>query len=74
MKRTPRLLLAAVVLLAGAVLVTAAPARNVSRLRHPNIVAAQRLSRQAYEKIVAAQAANEWDLDGHAQKATPLLG
>ena len=51
----------------------AAPADNVSRARHPNIAAAQRLSTQAYEKIVAAQKANEFDLGGHAQKAKELL-
>jgi hypothetical protein len=49
------------------------PARNVSGRRHPNIAAAQRLSRQAFEKIVAAQKANEWDMEGHAQKAKDLL-
>jgi hypothetical protein len=49
------------------------PARNVSGSRHPNLAAAQRLSRQAYDKIVAAQRANEWDMNGHAQKAKDLL-
>lgn len=49
------------------------PARNVSARRHPNIAAAQRLSRQAYDKIMAAQQANEWDMKGHAQKAKELL-
>ena len=39
----------------------------------PNLAEAQRLSRQAWEKINAAQAANEWDLGGHAQKAKELL-
>ena len=49
------------------------PARNVSGRRHPNLAAAQRLSRQAWEKIMAAQKANEWDMQGHAQKAKELL-
>lgn len=49
------------------------PVRDISARRHPNLAAAQRLSDQAYEKIVAAQKANEWDLDGHAQKAKDLL-
>jgi hypothetical protein len=53
--------------------VAAPPADNVSGKRHPNIAAAQRLSTQAYEKIVAAQQANEFDMDGHAQKAKDLL-
>jgi hypothetical protein len=49
------------------------PARNVSPVKHPNIAAAQRLCQQAFEKIVAAQRANEWDMNGHAQKAKELL-
>jgi hypothetical protein len=51
----------------------AQPADNVSAKRHPNIAAAQRLSTQAYEKITAAQQANEFDMDGHAAKAKDLL-
>ena len=49
------------------------PAQNVSPKHHPNLAAAQRLTAQAYEKIIAAQKANEWDLGGHAQKAKDLL-
>jgi hypothetical protein len=49
------------------------PKENVSKGLHPNLAAAQRLSKQAYEKVVAAQQANEWDLQGHAQKAKDLL-
>jgi hypothetical protein len=49
------------------------PDRNVSIARHPNLAAAQRLSRQASDKIVEAQRANEWDMEGHAQKAKELL-
>ena len=60
-------------LLAGGVVLAQKPADNISPRRHPNLAAAQRLSTQAFEKIVAAQAANEWDLDGHAQKAKELL-
>jgi hypothetical protein len=41
--------------------------------RHPNLAAAQRLTEQAFNKISAAQAANEWDMDGHAAKAKDLL-
>lgn len=48
------------------------PVRDIGR-RHPNLAAAQRLTDQAYNRIVAAQQANEWDLDGHAQKAKELL-
>jgi hypothetical protein len=60
-------------LLAGGAVLAQRPADNISPRRHPNLAAAQRLSTQAYEKIVAAQQANEWDLDGHAQKAKELL-
>ncbi len=70
-----RLLAAFVTLLflIGGLALAQRPAKNVSPGRHPNLAAAQRLSRQAYERIVAAQEANEWDLQGHAQKAKNLL-
>jgi hypothetical protein len=61
------------ILLCGAVVVAQKPAQNVSGKRHPNLAAAQRLSANAYQKIVAAQEANEWDMQGHAQKAKDLL-
>ena len=51
----------------------AQPKQNVSGAKHPNIAAAQRLSEQAYQKITAAQQANEWDMQGHAAKAKQLL-
>ena len=62
-----------VLLLAGGVAFADKPVRNVSAARHPNIAAAQSLARQAWEKVSAAQRANEWDLGGHAQKAKELL-
>lgn len=49
------------------------PKENISKGRHPNLAAAQRLSQQAWERIVEAQKANEWDMEGHAQKAKNLL-
>ena len=49
------------------------PVENVSPGRHPNLAAAQRLSEQAWQKIVAAQEANEWDMQGHAKRAKELL-
>jgi hypothetical protein len=49
------------------------PVRNVSAAKHPNLAAAQKLAAQAYDKLDAAQKANEYDLDGHAQKAKELL-
>ena len=50
-----------------------APVENVSARRHPNLAAAQSLCREAYDKLVAAQVANQWDLGGHAEKAKALL-
>jgi hypothetical protein len=61
------------VISAGLVFAQKKPATNVSARRHPNLAAAQHLSVQAYQKIVAAQQANEWDMNGHAQKAKELL-
>jgi hypothetical protein len=60
-------------LIGGGVAVAQKPVDNVSGRRHPNLAAAQRLSQQAYEKVSAAQQANEWDMDGHAAKAKELL-
>ena len=51
----------------------APPVDNVSRHKHPNLAAAQRLVTNASEKISAAQQANEFDMGGHAQKAKELL-
>ena len=59
-------------ILIGGVALAQRPKDNVSGARHPNLAAAQRLSQQAWEKIVAAQEANEWDIKGHAQKAKDL--
>lgn len=60
-------------LLIGIAAVAQRPEKDISRRRHPNLEAAQNLSRQAYDKISAAQRANEWDMEGHAQKAKNLL-
>jgi len=49
------------------------PVENVSGKKHPNLAAAQHLCQQAWEKIGAAQQANEWDMQGHAAKAKDLL-
>jgi hypothetical protein len=60
-------------LLIGGAAVAQAPKTNVSGARHPNLAAAQRMSKNAYDKIIEAQKANEWDMAGHAQKAKDLL-
>lgn len=49
------------------------PARDVSQQRHGNLAAAQALTRQAFDKLTAAQQANEFDMGGHAAKAKELL-
>ena len=61
------------VLVVGGGIALAQPKQNISKGLHPNLNAAQRLSEQAYQKIMAAQEANEFDLGGHAQKAKGLL-
>jgi hypothetical protein len=63
----------ALALISGGVALAQKPVNNVSGRRHPNLAAAQRLSQQAFEKITAAQQANEWDMEGHAAKAKDLL-
>lgn len=50
-----------------------APVENVDPERHGNLARAQRLSREAFEAITAAQDANEFDLGGHAARAKDLL-
>jgi hypothetical protein len=49
------------------------PVRDISKGRHPNLARAQQQSLNAYNSIVMAQEANEWDLAGHAAKAKNLL-
>ena len=71
-KNVFKLLLGAALFLGG-MAIAQKPAQNINPNRHPNLAAAQRLSEQAYQKIMAAQQANEWDMEGHAQKAKDLL-
>jgi len=58
---------------AGGFAIAQLPVDNISAHQHPNLAAAQRLSQQAFEKVTAAQVANEFDMDGHAAKAKELL-
>ena len=73
MKTPTKLALAACILLTASLNAADPPKKDVSPEKHPNLAAAQRLSRRAWERIVDAQKANEWDLNGHAQKAKELL-
>jgi hypothetical protein len=50
-----------------------APVVNINRSRHGNMAAAQRFIVQAYQKLEEAQAANDDQLGGHAQRAKDLL-
>ena len=65
--------LAGVLLLLAGLALAQRPKENVAPGRHPNLAAAQRLSQQAWQRIVAAQEANEFDMQGHAQQAKNLL-
>ena len=73
MNRNSLLKLAGVLLLLAGLALAQKPKDNVSGRRHPNLAAAQRLSQQAWQRVVAAQDANEFDMQGHAQKAKNLL-
>ena len=59
--------------LVGGVALAKDPVQNISAKKHPNLAAAQKLSVQAFDKLEAAQKANEFDMDGHAQKAKDAL-
>ena len=56
-------------LCAGAV----AKGRPVGSLSADEAATHRRLINRAYDRITVAQAANEWDMDGHAEKAKALL-
>jgi hypothetical protein len=73
MKKTLSAFAIAAALVLGLNAIAGKPVDNVNAKKHPNLAAAQRLSTQAWEKIIAAQKANEWDMNGHAQKAKELL-
>jgi hypothetical protein len=72
-KRNVLFKLAGILLLLGGLAIAQRPKEDISGHRHPNLAAAQRLSQQAWQRIVAAQEANEFDMQGHAQKAKSLL-
>ena len=59
--------------LSHAIVAQGQPERDINPGHHPNLAAAQRLCDQAFNRINEAQRANEWDMDGHAQRAKELL-
>ena len=71
--KKPILVLVLVCLLAAGVAIYAKPVHNVSGAKHPNLSEAQGLVDKAWNRIVAAQQANEFDMAGHAAKAKELL-
>jgi hypothetical protein len=50
-----------------------APVVNVSAAKHPHLGPAQQEVQKAWQLMLEAQKANDWDMDGHAQKAKDLL-
>jgi hypothetical protein len=60
-------------LLITGITIAQGPARDINRRNHPILADAQRLCDQAYDRISAAQRANDWDMNGHAAKAKALL-
>ncbi len=70
--RFAKLGLAALVLAAG-LAQAQEPVQNVSPYLHGNLAAAQQLVRSAYDRVSAAQAANDDQLGGHAARAKQLL-
>jgi hypothetical protein len=69
----PALIIAIGVAASGFASAQEPPAQSVSAKRHPNLALAQRALRQAFTSISAAQAANEFDMEGHAVKAKNLI-
>jgi F0F1-type ATP synthase membrane subunit b/b' len=61
------------VLFCGGMVLAQKPPQNINPERHGNLAAAQHLAERAYQRIIDAQKANEWDMAGHAQKAKDLL-
>ena len=57
----------------AAALVAGGAAHAGPEAGHPNIIAAREAAQTAIEKMKAAQAANEYDMHGHAAKAEKLL-
>jgi hypothetical protein len=49
------------------------PEQDISAFRHGNLAAAQSLVGQAFDRMTAAQEANEYRLGGHAGRAKELL-
>ena len=66
MIRTLVCLLLAVAIVLGGIALAQKPVENINPNNHPNLAAAQHQCAEAYERIVAAQKANDYDMQGHA--------
>jgi hypothetical protein len=74
MKTRPSILVLGSVLVAATLAASAQePVQNIDPNRHGNLAAAQRLVRQAYDRVTDAQKDNRYDLGGHASRAKDLL-
>jgi hypothetical protein len=58
---------------AAGILAACVSTQKVSYKRHPNLAEAQTFIENAMDRISAAQAANEYDMGGHAARAKTLL-
>ena len=72
MKKTIAILVAALVV-GVAVGAATRPARSGTGARHPNLTAAQQLTKQSVDKINAAIRVNELDSAGHTTQALQYL-
>jgi len=66
-------LLIVVLLGVGSLFAQERPVDNINPQMHPHLAKAQRLCNQAYNALVEAQGANDFDMEGHAAKAKELL-
>jgi len=61
-------------LLAGGILIAQnPPVENVNPGLHPHLAAAQHHIREAFREINEAQHANDYDMNGHAERARKML-
>ena len=72
MRKLSKTMLVGAMLLTGGIALAQEPPQNIG-MRHGNLRAAQQLVREAYDYVTNAQAANEYDLGGHAARAKQLL-
>ena len=68
-----RFALVVVLVFVGALFAQQRPADDISPKLHPHMAEAQKLCNKAYDEMVEAQGANDFDMEGHAAKAKQLL-